>query len=422
MGEFVQFIGSVLEAVDRAVGLNQPGWRILSLIVSPIVTLMAFYLNLRSRRELKQQAEDLGTLQERVNAGQEKLAAEGRLLAAKDAEVKDKAAEIEKLQHDISLLTERSHQLWKLRPAAPFDEFKTWQRDPRCARVVAFGNLKGGVGKTTLAANFGAYVEHDLKLPVLFVDLDFQASLSNLLIQACADSETTEIEIESRIDRCFADRPELTSLQEATLQLAPKLARGWLIPSSYQFAQFENQLLMRQLLLEQVGLDVRYRLAHALLRPQISRSYRVIIFDLPPRMSLGAINALIASHYLVVPTILDKLSSEAVDQFLANMRAIREDLSLDLQLAGIIGTMSQGADLKASEQRIWDMLESAGHSWRNGEDFRVSPTIRRAAAISKAAGEDLAYLSGGSDGATARELFQPVFKKLADRIGILSRH
>jgi hypothetical protein len=91
-------------------------------------------------------------------------------------------------------------------------------------------------------------------------------------------------------------------------------------------------------------------------------------------------------------------------------------------LAGIIGTMSQGADLKASEQRIWDMLESAGHSWRNGEDFRVSPTIRRAAAISKAAGEDLAYLSGGSDGATARELFQPVFKKLADRIGILSRH
>src|SRR5262249_36546614 len=152
------------------------------------------------------------------------------------------------------------------------------------------------------------------------------------------------------------------------------------------------------LLLEQVGLDVRYRLAHALLRPQVSRNYRVIIFDLPPRMSLGAINALIASHYLVVPTVLDKLSSEAVDQFLTNMQAIREELRLDLQLAGIIGTMSLRKELRPSEERIWDGLKSVGRSWRNGEDLRISPTIMRAAAISKAAGEDLAYLTNGPDG------------------------
>jgi Flp pilus assembly CpaE family ATPase len=173
MSELFQLVQTILETIDRAVGLSQPGWRIFSLIVSPIVTLIAFYLNMRGRRELKEQAENLGTLQERVNTAQEKLATEGRLLAAKNAEVGEKAIEIEKLQRDISLLTERSHQLWKIRPAAPFAEFTAWQRDPRCARMVAFGNLKGGVGKTTLAANFGAYVAHELKLPVLFVDLDF---------------------------------------------------------------------------------------------------------------------------------------------------------------------------------------------------------------------------------------------------------
>jgi cellulose biosynthesis protein BcsQ len=420
MGELFQLIQTILEAIDRAVGLNQPGWRIFSLIVSPIVTLIAFYLNLRGRRELKQQSERLGTLQERVNTAQERLVAEERLLVAKDAEVGEKALEIEKLQRDISLLTERSHQLWKLRPAAPFAEFAAWQRDPRCARMVAFGNLKGGVGKTTLAANFGAYVAHELKLPVLFVDLDFQASLSNLLIQACLGTEVADRDIESRLDRCFADRPELTDIHESIQHLVPKLSQGWLIASSYQFAQFENQLLMRQLLLQQVGLDVRYRLAHALLRPEVSREYKVVIFDLPPRMSLGAINALIASHHLVVPTILDKLSAEAVDQFLTNMRGIREDLRLDLQLAGIIGTMSIGAELRPSEKRIWDGLEAAGHAWGNGKDFRIAQTIMRSAAISKAAGEELAYLNSGTDGATARRLFQPVFEELAKRIGLLS--
>jgi cellulose biosynthesis protein BcsQ len=276
------------------------------------------------------------------------------------------------------------------------------------------------VGKTTLAANFGAYVANDLQLPVLFVDLDFQASLSNLLIRACAGSEVADQVIESRIERCFADRPDLDSIRDAIQSLDPKLPLASLIASSYHFAQFENQLLTQQLLVEQVGLDARYRLAHALLRPQVSHKYKIIIFDLPPRMSLGAINALVASHYLIVPTILDKLSSEAVDQFLRNMRELQKDLHLHLQLAGIIGTMSLRTELRPSEQRIWDDLKSAGSTWGRSEDFRVFPTIRRATAISNAAGEDFAYLGEGLDGATARDLFQPVFEELAKRIGILS--
>jgi chromosome partitioning protein len=420
VGDFLEFFRLLLEVVDRAADLNKPGWRVLSLIVSPIVALVAFYFNVRGRIELKEQAKDLGVLQERVNASQEGLAIKERLLESKDSELKRQAARIEDLQQDIALLTERSHELWKIRPAAPFAELHAWQRDPRSARIIAFGNLKGGVGKTTLAANFGAYVIKELQLPTLFVDLDFQASLSNLLIQACVGSEIADQDIESLIDRLFEDRPELTAIHESILHLDPKLSRGWLVPSSYQFAQFENRLLMRQLLLEQVGLDVRYRLAHALLRPEVTRKYKVIIIDLPPRMSLGAINALIACHYFFVPTILDKLSSEAVGQFLSHMRAVRDELELDLELAGIIGTMSLRDELRPSEQRIWDNLESAGHVWRNGFDFRITPTIKRAPAISRAAGEELAYLSRGDDGSTARALLKPVFEELTRRIKLVS--
>jgi hypothetical protein len=66
MSDFFELIRVVLDAIDRAVGLDRPGWRIFALIISPIVTLVAFYLNQRGRRELKEQAQELGVLQQRV--------------------------------------------------------------------------------------------------------------------------------------------------------------------------------------------------------------------------------------------------------------------------------------------------------------------------------------------------------------------
>ena len=113
MAELFELVRSIFEVIDKAVGLDQPGWRLVSLIVSPLVTLIAFYLNLRGKRQLQHQSEHLGELRERVRT-------EERLVVARNSEVREKAVEIEKLQRDISLLTERSHELWKIRDAAPF--------------------------------------------------------------------------------------------------------------------------------------------------------------------------------------------------------------------------------------------------------------------------------------------------------------
>ena len=51
---------------------------------------------------------------------------------------------------------------------------------PVCVSVI---NMKGGVGKTTIAALLAEYASADLGLEVLAVDLDPQANLSQALMR-----------------------------------------------------------------------------------------------------------------------------------------------------------------------------------------------------------------------------------------------
>ena len=50
------------------------------------------------------------------------------------------------------------------------------------APVIAFSNLKGGVGKTTLAAHLSSCLSHLNQLSILMIDLDPQANLSQFVL------------------------------------------------------------------------------------------------------------------------------------------------------------------------------------------------------------------------------------------------
>lgn len=384
--------------------------KILSYIVGPFFAGVAFVWNRWDRREIKAQSAALGKLGAEVDAARKALDdREREILTSRDA-LQQKEAKIQKLDRDLHSITEGAQELWKLRDVKPFPQYLNWLRDPSGAKTITFGNLKGGVGKTTLAANFAAYLSATRNMPVLLVDLDYQGSLSNMLMLAIEREE-----VESRVDWLFDEKANLATVDRASIHLVPKLSQTWLVPANYTFAQMENQLLLSWLLQEDGGIDVRFRLAHALLSPDVRRRYGAIIFDMPPRMTLGSINALVASNRFVVPTVLDTLSVEAVRQFLVNMRAIKNDLSLDIELAGIVGVMTRQKNLSPNEERALEAARDGGAAWKEDLDFVFPTTLPRRVDIANAAGEDIAYFGKNNEG-PLKALFDPIFDEIYNAI------
>lgn len=406
-----EFLHTVWEFIVHYHGAYEPFIKFISYIVSPILAYLAFRANRRSHQEIAEKSEELGRLSNEVDNAHAANREKEHELQIAAAEIEERGRRVEKLQNDLKQITEGSHELWKLRGVQSFPHYLSWLRDPAGAKVVTIGNLKGGVGKTTIAANLAAYISETRNEPVLLVDLDYQGSLSNMLMLAIERDE-----VESKVDRLFAPDANLITLEGAKEHLTPKLHRGWLVPANYSFAQIENQLLLKWLLQEDGEIDVRFRLANALLRPEVRKSYSAVILDMPPRMTLGSINALVASHYFIVPTMLDKLAAEAVGQFVANMKAIKRDLSLDLKLGGIVGCMTRNAEPSESELQALDLARQGGHLWREDKDFVFKTTIPRRVSIGNAAGQDVAYCAREGSKYPNREIFDPLFEEICAEI------
>jgi chromosome partitioning protein len=185
------------------------------------------------------------------------------------------------------------------------------------ARVVAFCNQKGGVGKTTSAINIAAAMaEYGRK--VLIVDFDPQGAASAGLGVYSMDGKTVyDLLMDKNLDIHEVIKPTGTDNLD-------------IVPANIELAAAEVRL---------VNEVSREKFLARILKPVLDE-YDLIFIDCQPSLGLLTVNALAAAHGVLIPLACDFFALRGVAILMEIIeKVIESDLNPTLQIDGILATM-----------------------------------------------------------------------------------
>ncbi len=195
-------------------------------------------------------------------------------------------------------------------------------------RIMAIANQKGGVGKSTTAVNFTAYLGY-YGFKTLVVDIDPQSnSTSGLGISLTQDMPSIYNVIISGVDA-------------ADVIVKASFPNLYVMPSSIQLAGAEVELV--------TSMKREYKLKEAL--DKIKDDYDYIVIDCPPALGLLTVNALSAAAEVIIPIQCEYYALEGLGQLLNTINLIKKNLNPDLEIAGALMTMYDPR-IKLSEEVI----------------------------------------------------------------------
>lgn len=184
------------------------------------------------------------------------------------------------------------------------------------AKILTITNQKGGVGKTTTAVNLAASLAATKKR-VLMIDLDPQGN-------ATMGSGADKHQLEASIYEVLTDQ----------IAAGDALISG--LPSGYDLIGANGDLTAAEVELLQLPRR-EFRLKMAL--RTLQDAYDFILIDNPPSLNLLTVNALAASHGVIIPMQCEYYALEGISALVGTIDKINKRLNPRLKIEGILRTM-----------------------------------------------------------------------------------
>lgn len=191
------------------------------------------------------------------------------------------------------------------------------------AKVITFGNFKGGTGKTTNSAMIG----HELARQghkVLLIDLDPQANATALYLLTKQRIEDQIVTFDKTLMSAIADG----DLQDIVLKVRDNL---FLLPS---FADFTSYPLFLEKKFPDNQFD-RVSYFSKLIQP-LKDQFDFILIDVPPTLSSYTDSALYSSDYTIIVLQTHERSLVGAEAYVKYLQELIDNYHADFDILGVL--------------------------------------------------------------------------------------
>ncbi len=249
------------------------------------------------------------------------------------------------------------------------------------AKIIAFFNNKGGVGKTTLCVNIASFLAETYK--VLLIDLDPQANATAHL-SAHMNSNTVSHAFAGKLEAFqFVDFSEII---KSVTSLKDKLHKNfWILPGAYSLRDIEKDIMNHPEGRSLLGKNIKDKL----------NEFDFVFIDCPPAINIFSWNGLFLADHVIIPF---KPGRSELDGVVNLNRVLREinDQGHPVNILGVLINMYTNTYISNffirqisgifSEDKIFDVIISASVRYLEATslglpvDLYLNPTSKHIAA------------------------------------------